>query len=118
MSRAGLGLLLPQSTKKRVGAASLVACSIVASSCLGSIATAQTTVDVAKVTCDQWVLYKIANPDYITMWLSGYYNAKLNNTVVDLDGLKEDAAKVRDYCRAHPHTTLMQAVEMVVGAPK
>src|SRR5689334_5521742 len=104
--------------KKRVGVVRFVACAIVASSCLASGVQAQTTVDVAKVTCDQWVLYKIANPDYITMWLSGYYNAKLNNTVVDLEGLKEDAAKVRDYCRAHPQTTLMQAVQTVVDAPK
>jgi hypothetical protein len=104
--------------KKLISAAAFAACAIVASSCLVSIANAQTTVDVAKVTCDQWVLYKIANPDYITMWLSGYYNAKLNNTVVDLEGLKDDAAKVRDYCRAHPQTTLMQAVQTVVGAPK
>jgi hypothetical protein len=102
--------LLPQSKKKLISAAAFA--------CLASIANAQTTVDVAKVTCDQWVLYKIANPDYITMWLSGYYNAKLNNTVVDLEGLKDDAAKVRDYCRAHPETTLMQAVQTVVGAPR
>ena len=104
------------SAKKFLGAAGFIACGVVAS--LASSANAQTTVDVAKVTCDQWVLYKIANPDYITMWLSGYYNAKLNNTVVDLEGLKEDAAKVRDYCRANPQTTLMQAVQTVVGAPK
>ena len=106
------------SAKKFRGAAGFIACGVAASLSLAPSAIAQTTVDVAKVTCDQWVLYKIANPDYITMWLSGYYNAKLNNTVVDLEGLKEDAAKVRDYCRANPQTTLMQAVQTVVGAPK
>jgi hypothetical protein len=109
---------MSDTVKKFIAAASFVVYGVVASSWLAPVANAQTSVDVAKVTCDQWVLYKIANPDYITMWLSGYYNAKLNNTVVDLEGLKEDASKVRDYCRAHPQTTLMQAVQTVVGAPK
>ena len=43
-------------------------------------AAAQVTVDVAKITCEQYVLYKIADPREIAMWLSGFYNGKRNNT--------------------------------------
>jgi acid stress chaperone HdeB len=35
---------------------------------------AQVTVDVSKVTCDQYVHAKIATPLYFAAWLSGYYN--------------------------------------------
>jgi len=36
----------------------------------------QTTVDVAKMTCEQLVLLQVADPDHLAMWLSGYYNGK------------------------------------------
>ena len=36
-------------------------------------ARAQVMVDVSKITCDQFVTYKIVNPEYLAIWLSGYY---------------------------------------------
>src|SRR5688572_29643355 len=42
---------------------------------------AQTMVDVSKITCEQFLLYKITNPNNIAIWISGYYNGKRNNTV-------------------------------------
>ncbi len=44
---------------------------------------AQVTIDVSKITCEQYILYSVADPKDIAMWLSGYYNAKRNNTVID-----------------------------------
>jgi acid stress chaperone HdeB len=37
-------------------------------------ARAQVMVDVSKITCDQFATYKIANPEYIAIWLNGYYH--------------------------------------------
>ena len=59
---------------------------------------AQTTIDVSKITCDQLVLMKVADPDHIAIWLSGYYHGMRNNTKVDVDKLQDDAKKVRTYC--------------------
>ena len=47
-------------------------------------AQAQVTVDVTKINCDQFVHHKISEPRLIAAWLSGYYNAKRNNRVLDL----------------------------------
>ena len=47
---------------------------------------AQVTLDLAKVTCEQWSGYKITNPQNIALWLSGYYNGKRGNTVIDTQG--------------------------------
>jgi hypothetical protein len=43
------------------------------------------TVDMSKLTCSQ--LTKLGFQDFagLTMWLSGYYNASVRNTVIDLD---------------------------------
>ena len=48
---------------------------------------AQVMLDVSKVTCDQFVGYKITDPQNIAIWLSGYYNGMRGNTVVDTQGL-------------------------------
>jgi len=83
-----------------------------------SVARSQVTVDVAKITCDQFTLYKITNPDNIALWLSGYYHAKRDNTLVDTQQLKANTEKVKTYCRLKPEATVMQAVETVFGPKK
>ena len=57
-------------------------------------AQAQMTVDVTKINCDQFVHHKISEPRLIAAWLSGYYNAKRNNRVIDLQTFEENMSKV------------------------
>ncbi len=71
---------------------------IVAAMLAATFAQAQTTIDVAKISCDQFVLMTVAEPDYIAIWLSGYYHGKRNNTTVDVQRLKDYAQKVKSYC--------------------
>ena len=80
-----------------------------------SEAPAQMTVDVAKITCEQYILYKITNPKNIAMWLSGYYHGKINNTVLDTGTLEKNADKLRDYCLTNPNTPVMQAAATALG---
>jgi acid stress chaperone HdeB len=82
---------------------------------LGSaLAQAQTSIDVAKITCDQYVLYKITDPRNIAIWLSGYHSAKRGDTVIEVQQLEENAKKVTDFCRANPKVRVMEAVEKVL----
>ena len=81
-------------------------------------ARAQVTLDVAKITCDQFTGYKITNPDNIAMWLSGYYNGKRGNTILDTQGLAANTKKVRDYCIQNPQVPVMRAVETLLGGDK
>jgi HdeA/HdeB family protein len=39
-------------------------------------ARAQVTLDVSKITCDQYTSHKITSPQNIAIWLSGYYHGK------------------------------------------
>ena len=57
--------------------------------------------DVAKITCRQLFFDKVISPNEksLALWLSGYYNAKRNNTVLDLGALAKNVDKVEDYCR-------------------
>jgi acid stress chaperone HdeB len=76
-------------------------------------ARAQVTIDLSKVTCDQYVGYKITNPQNISIWLSGYFSGKRGNTIIDTQGFDENSKKLRDYCFRNPATPVMQATEIV-----
>jgi acid stress chaperone HdeB len=74
---------------------------------------AQVTLDLSKVTCDQFVGYKITDPKNIAIWLSGYFNAKRGNTIIDTQGFDANTRKLQDYCFRNPATPVMQATEIV-----
>ncbi len=77
-------------------------------------ARAQVMIDVAKITCDQFTLYKVTDPQNIAMWLSGYYHGQQNDTTVDTLELATYLQKVKDYCNLHPQVTVMRAVESML----
>jgi len=81
-------------------------------------ARAQVTIDVAKITCRQFLLDKIAPTKTIAIWLSGYYNGKRSNTVIDPNDTERRADKVEDYCRLNLDITVMDAVQAVFGLAK
>lgn len=81
-------------------------------------ANAQVTLDVSKITCDQFTGYKITNPQNIAIWLSGFYNGKRNNTVLDTQELAANTKKLQDYCIQNPKVMVMQAVETLLGGGK
>jgi hypothetical protein len=90
---------------------------LVLSSIVFAPASAQVVVDVSKITCDQYVYSKITTPNLIAAWLSGYYNAKRNNKIVDLDTLEDNVSKVTNYCYDEKNfkVPIMKAVETVLG---
>jgi acid stress chaperone HdeB len=82
---------------------------------VASPADAQVTIDVSKITCEQYIRYTVANPHDIAVWLSGYYNGKRNTTVINTQELREHALKVLDYCDVNQKSTVMEAAEKVMG---
>jgi hypothetical protein len=81
-------------------------------------ARAQVTVDVSKITCEQYVLFTVADPHDIAMWLSGYYNGQRNNTVLDTQAFRAHAKQVMDFCQLNLKSTVMDAVQKVLGIGK
>jgi acid stress chaperone HdeB len=81
-------------------------------------ARAQVTVDMSKITCEQYILFTMGDPKDIAMWLSGYYNAKRNNTVLDVQEFRDAGKKVMDYCQLNLKTTVMDAAEKALGVKR
>ena len=74
-------------------------------------AQAQVTLDVSKITCEQYNAYKITNPQNIAIWVNGYYHGKRGDVTLDTQRLVENARKLRDYCRRNRQTLVLEAVE-------
>jgi acid stress chaperone HdeB len=81
-------------------------------------ARAQVTLDVSKITCDQFSGYKITNPDNIAIWLSGYQSGKRDSAIIDTQNLVANAKKLLTYCIRNPMTPVMQVAETVLGEKK
>jgi len=73
------------------------------------------TVDMSKMSCAE--LTKLGFQDFagITMWMSGYYNASVGSTVIDLYEFAQAAKTVKDYCATSPRATVMSAAERALG---
>jgi acid stress chaperone HdeB len=80
---------------------------------------AQVTVDVAKITCGQFLAYSIADPKDIALWLNGYYTGKGGgSTLLDTQALKANYDQIRGYCLVHQDTPVMQAIETLFARSK
>jgi acid stress chaperone HdeB len=79
---------------------------------------AQVTVAVSKITCDQLLMEKPVPAKYVVLWLSGYYNGKRNNTIIEPEAMDENEKKVDFCCNFHREMTVMDAVKNVLGLDK
>jgi hypothetical protein len=81
---------------------------------------AQVVIDVAKITCGQYVRAKIATPDNIAIWLSGYYHGQRGSQTLDLQTLQDNVNKIRDYCivQDNSNVPVVKAVEKLMGVGK
>ncbi len=83
-------------------------------------AQAQMTVDLAKVTCRQYLFdnFISANAPMVAVWFSGYFNGKRNNTVIDIGAFRKTKDVVEDYCRMNLDLTLIDAATKTLGLDK
>ena len=80
---------------------------------------AQETLDLAKITCEQFTAEQLATPSRdIVLLLAGYYNGKRNNTIIEPQKIKQEDEKVKLYCSQHRETTVMDVVKNVLGFDK
>jgi hypothetical protein len=61
---------------------------------------AQMTVDVAKITCRQFLLGHMGGSTRsVANWLSGYYNGKRRSTVIEVGSMQKNVRDLERYCR-------------------
>jgi hypothetical protein len=83
-----------------------------------SVTQAQETIDVAKITCDQYLAGRVTDSRTLFVWLSGYYNGTRNDTVIDVSDLQKKAQTIMDDCLSHPDKILLEATKNNFSAKK
>jgi hypothetical protein len=84
-----------------------------------STAQAQVTVDVAKITCRQFLLGHMGGSTRsVANWLSGYYNGKRGNTVIEAESMQKNVRDLERYCRMNHEMPVMDAAKNALGAEK
>ena len=92
-----------------------VIAAVLSVSAMPAFAEEKMVVDMRKLTCSE--LTKVGFQDFagLTMWMSGYYNSSIRNTVVDLAQFARAAKAVKDYCQTNARATVMSATERALG---
>ena len=87
---------------------------------LASSLHAQEMIDASKITCDQYVHAKVGQPRTVATWLSGFYNGKRDNRIVDMQSVEENLTKLETFCYNEKNFNLpvMQAIEQAIGTAK
>jgi len=75
---------------------------------------AQVTLGGAKIIYNKILLYKVADPRDIALWINGYFNGQRKNTVLDSQKLKDHYDKLKDYCVVNPTLPVFEATQKML----
>jgi acid stress chaperone HdeB len=75
---------------------------------------AQVMLDVSKLTCEQFAMYKVTNPKYLAVWLSGYDHGRRGDVNIDMQQVVANTEKLEAYCLKNPDVPMMQAAETIL----
>ena len=70
-------------------------------------------VDMASITCKQFMDYAYDKQVMIGAWMSGFYNASLNRQDLDITRYQANSKRVSNYCKKRKKETLMSAIQRV-----
>ena len=77
---------------------------------------AQVTVDITKITCNEFLAGQLTNSRSLAIWLNGYVNGAPGKTLIDPLSVGEN--NLIDYCVSRTNTLVLDAARNVVGADK
>ena len=70
--------------------------------------------DLATVTCKDFVSSDKETIGLILMWLEGYYSDEDAKPIVDFDKMKANGGKLGEYCGKNPGHSLITAADDVI----
>lgn len=88
---------------------------LVAAALLSPLPAQAQQLDLATVTCKDFIGSDKATIGLILMWLEGYYSDTDAKPIVDFDKMKVDGGKLGDYCGKNPGHSLITAADEVFG---
>jgi len=74
---------------------------------------AQVTIDIRKITCNEFLLGQLTDSRSLAIWLNGYLNGARGKTLIDPLSVTEN--NLIDYCVSHNSMLVLDAARNVVG---
>ena len=78
---------------------------------LPSVTHAQVSVDMARVTCADYLALSAPDSAVVSAWMSGWFNQKTGYVFVDLDAYARNVANVKSWCASNPTQTVMAGLQ-------
>ena len=79
-----------------------------------SLAHGQVSIDVSKVTCDQFAQGKIGEPRTTAIWLNGYYHGKNYSTIIDTQQSEAIFGELIHFCRTGENGKVLVMQALIV----
>jgi len=76
-----------------------------------SVVAAQATVDMARITCAQYLAMSPTDSAIFSAWMSGWFNQKKGYVWVDLNAFTRNVSSVKGWCTTNPTQTVMAGLE-------
>jgi len=72
---------------------------------------AQSSVEMRKVTCVQYLAMTLPESNRFSAWMSGWYSYQVGKTGVDAAAYRKNVENVKTWCRYHPQETVMSGLD-------
>jgi hypothetical protein len=72
---------------------------------------AQASIDMARITCAQYLAMSPTDGAVFSAWMSGWFNQKKGYVFVNLDAYTRNVASVKSWCALNPTLTVMAGLE-------
>ena len=76
---------------------------------------AQVTVDMARVTCAEYLALSASDSAVFSAWMSGWFNQKTGHVFVDLNAYARNVANVKSWCATNSTQTVMAGLRRATG---
>ena len=86
-------------------------CLTFAISIIPAVANAQLTIDMARITCGEYLAMPPSQSDDFSAWMSGWFSFKNDRPFVDLVVHQKNIASVKEWCRFHPDERVMTGLK-------
>ena len=80
-----------------------------------SVVAAQATVDMARVTCAEYLAMTPADSAIFSAWMSGWFNQKNGYVFVDLNAYARNVANVKSWCALNSAQTVMAGLQQATS---
>lgn len=88
---------------------------VAATLALAPVSANAVVLDLATMTCKQFVDSDEKTISMVLTWMDGWYKGDSDEAIIDTDVFVENAKKIGGFCGANPTVSIVTAAERVLG---